>query len=89
MNKNDVVTPCIAVCKTDPISGFCYGCGRSDEDKSMWSDPSTSNDWKENNLSVLRQRLTGWQQEAFNKSYENKKETGLSLIKQKLIESKK
>ena len=33
MNKNDVVTPCIAVCKTDPISGFCYGCGRSNEDK--------------------------------------------------------
>ena len=31
---NQVITnPCISICKTDPITGFCYGCGRSDEDK--------------------------------------------------------
>jgi Predicted Fe-S protein len=33
MNENNVVSPCISVCKSDPISGYCYGCGRTDEEK--------------------------------------------------------
>ena len=31
MSKEKVTSPCISVCKTDPISGFCYGCGRSND----------------------------------------------------------
>ena len=46
MDNKEIVTPCMSVCKTDPISGFCYGCGRTDEDKKMWKDPETSNEWK-------------------------------------------
>ena len=30
-----IISPCISICKTDPISGYCYGCGRSNEDKQM------------------------------------------------------
>ena len=88
MNAQNVVSPCISVCKTDPISGFCYGCGRSNEDKKVWKDENTTNEWKLNNIEELRSRLDGWQLEAFNKSYKSKLENGLSLIKKKLLESR-
>ena len=88
MNDQNVVSPCISVCKTDPISGFCYGCGRSDEEKKAWKDESTTNQWKLDNIEELRGRLDGWQLEAFNESYKSKQENGLSLIKKKLLESR-
>lgn len=88
MNENNITSPCITICKTDPITGFCYGCGRSHEDKVLWKDLKTSNTWKEKNLLIIRERLTGWQKDAFDKSYQNKKETGMSLIKQKFVNSK-
>ena len=89
MNENCITSPCITVCKTDPVSGFCYGCGRSIEDKIIWKDLGTTNSWKEENLQLIRERLSGWQRDAFDKSYNNKKKTGMSLIKQQIIESKK
>ena len=89
MDNKEIVTPCMSVCKSDPISGFCYGCGRTDEDKKMWKDPETSDEWKINNLELLRTRLNGWQKDAFDKSYAYKKENGISLIKKKLLEQKK
>ena len=89
MDNKEIVTPCMSVCKTDHISGYCYGCGRTDEDKKMWKDPETSDEWKINNLELLRTRLNGWQKDAFDKSYAYKKENGISLIKKKLLEQKK
>ena len=89
MENINITTPCITVCKTDPISGFCYGCGRTNEDKAIWKNSETSNEWKMNNLKTIRNRLNGWQQEAFDKSYAFKKETGISLIKKSLLEQKK
>ena len=89
MNEQIVVSPCISVCKTDPISGFCYGCGRSDEEKKAWKDENTTNEWKLTNIEELRGRLEGWQLEAFNESYKSKQESGLSLIKKKFLESRK
>ena len=88
MNEQNVVSPCISVCKTDPISGFCYGCGRSSEDKINWKDENTSNEWKLKNIEEIRNRLNGFVLEAFNESYKSKQETGLSLIKKKLLESR-
>ena len=70
MEENKIISPCISVCKTDPISGFCYGCGRTNDDKKMWKDENTSNNWKISNLQELKKRLNGWQLEAFNASYE-------------------
>ena len=55
----------------------------------MWKDPETSDEWKINNLELLRTRLNGWQKDAFDKSYAYKKENGISLIKKKLLEQKK
>ena len=88
MSKEKVTSPCISVCKTDPISGFCYGCGRSNDEKKTWKDENTTNDWKLSNIEELRSRLNGWQLEAFNESYKSKQDSGLSLIKKKLLESR-
>ena len=88
MSKEKVPSPCISVCKTDPISGFCYGCGRSNDEKKTWKDENTTNEWKLSNIEELRSRLNGWQLEAFNESYKSKQDSGLSLIKKKLLESR-
>ena len=52
MNENIITSPCITVCKTDPVSGFCYGCGRSTKDKIIWKELTTTNSWKEENLKL-------------------------------------
>ena len=70
------ISPCISVCKTDPETGYCYGCGRTNEEKIIW---------KNENLEIIKARLSGWQLESFNKSYEFKIKNGISLIKHKLI----
>ena len=89
MEQEKVTSPCISICKTDPLSGFCYGCGRTDEEKNTWKDENTSNEWKINNLEDLKNRLSDWQLKAFEESYKSKVETGLSLIKKKLLEKSK
>ena len=76
-----IVSPCISICKTDPVTGYCYGCGRSDEDKKMWKDEKTTNEWKEKNLLEIKSRLKGWQLESFNESYDHKIKSGISLFK--------
>ena len=88
MEHNKIISPCISVCKTDPISGYCYGCARTDEEKKIWKDENTSYEWKENNLTELKERLSDWHLNAFEESYKSKVETGLSLIKKKLMENR-
>jgi len=84
--KNDeVVSPCISICKTDPRTGYCYGCARTDEEKKMWKNENTKFIWKKKNLELLIQRMSGWQLETFQQSYLNKIKTGLSLYKQSVI----
>ena len=80
-----IVSPCISICKTDPDTGFCYGCGRTDEEKIKWKLPDTSEEWKNNNLKTLKSRLSGWQLDSFLKSYKNKNEEGVSLFKKKML----
>ena len=75
-----IVSPCISICKTDPVTGFCYGCGRSNNDKKMWKDEKTSDNWKKNNLLELEKRLNGWQLESFKESYQHKIQNGISLF---------
>ena len=76
-----IISPCIRICKTAPLTGFCYGCGRNNNDKQMWKDEKTSDDWKKNNLLELEKRLNGWQQKSFKESYKHKLENGISLFK--------
>ena len=75
------ISPCISICKTDPVTGYCYGCGRTEEDKIKWKDENTSNEWKIENLKTIRSRLKGWHLESFNESYEYKINSGISLFK--------
>ena len=76
-----IVSPCISICKTDPVTGYCYGCVRSNEDKNMWKNEKTTNEWKKNNLLEIESRLNGWQLESFKESYKHKLKNGISLFK--------
>ena len=80
-----IISPCISICRTDPQTGYCYGCGRSKEEKKAWKAEETSDEWKDNNIKQIRSRLTGWQLESFNESYEYKIQNGISLFKKKLL----
>ena len=79
-----IISPCISICKTDPQTGYCYGCGRSNEEKRLWKLEETSNQWKNDNLVSIQKRLTGWQLESFKDSYKYKTENGISLFKKNL-----
>ena len=80
-----IISPCISICKTDPQTGYCYGCGRNNEEKKLWKLEDTSNQWKNDNLTHIQKRLTGWQLESFKDSYKHKLENGISLFKKNLI----
>ena len=80
-----IISPCISICKTDPKTGYCYGCGRSNEEKKIWKMEDTLDQWKEKNLIIIQTRLTGWQLESFKDSYQNKIENGISLFKKELL----
>ena len=83
-----IVSPCISICKTDPITGYCYGCARTDQEKKLWKDEKTTNKWKEKNLEIIIKRMKGWQAETFKESYEHKINEGISLFKKSLLEKK-
>ena len=80
-----IISPCISICKTDPRTGYCYGCARTNEEKIIWKSESTKLIWKKENLRLLMKRMSGWQLETFQQSYSNKMKTGISLYKQSLI----
>ena len=87
--KEQVVSPCISICKTDPRTGFCYGCGRTNQEKIIWKEEKTTILWKKENLNLLMKRMSGWQLDTFRESYLSKVKTGLSLFKQSLVKNKK
>tara|TARA_B100001123_G_scaffold243423_1_gene272144 strand:+ start:289 stop:552 length:264 start_codon:yes stop_codon:yes gene_type:complete len=81
MNDQKIISPCISICKTDPRTGYCYGCGRTDEEKIIWKEKETSIQWKKENIVILTQRMSGWQLETFKESYQHKIKTGVSIFK--------
>ncbi|MDA9623853.1 DUF1289 domain-containing protein [Pelagibacteraceae bacterium] len=86
--SNKAISPCISICRTDPVTGFCYGCARTNEEKKLWKDENTNSQWKKENLKIIINRLQGWQLEAFKESYDHKKNKGVSLFKKNLLENK-
>ena len=80
-----IISPCISICKTDPLTGFCYGCGRTNQEKKIWKDETTNDEWKMENINNIRKRLKGWQLESFEESYKYKIKNGISLLKKKSI----
>ena len=83
-----IISPCISICRTDPVTGFWYGCARTNEEKRQWKDENASEEWKEENLKIIVTRMKGWQLETFKESYDHKKNRGISLFKKKLLENK-
>jgi predicted Fe-S protein YdhL (DUF1289 family) len=79
-----IISPCISICKTDPLTGYCYGCGRNNVEKKLWKQENTSDLWKGENLTNIQKRLNGWQLESFKDSYKHKIENGISLFKKNL-----
>ncbi len=79
-----IISPCISICKTDPQTGYCYGCGRNNEEKKIWKHETTTDKWKQKNLEVIMGRLKGWQLKSFKESYEYKIKNGISLFKKNL-----
>ena len=84
---NKIVSPCISICRTDPRTGYCYGCARTEKEKIIWKEIKTSIQWKKENIVEITKRMSGWQLETFKESYSNKMETGFSIFKQNLIKN--
>ena len=83
-----IISPCISICKTDPVTGYCYGCARTNEEKSLWKNEKTDRVWKSKNLILIQTRMSGWQLETFKESYNHKIKSGISIFKKKLLEEK-
>jgi predicted Fe-S protein YdhL (DUF1289 family) len=83
-----LISPCISICRTDPVTGFCYGCARTEEEKKLWKDENINDEWKSKNLELINLRMKGWQLEAFKESYNHKINNGISLFKKSLLEKK-
>ena len=81
-----IISPCLSICKTDPVSGFCYGCCRTNEEKRIWKDKKTTEEWKKNNIEEITKRMLGWQLESFKESYNYKIKSGISLFKKNSIQ---
>jgi len=57
-----VLSPCISVCLHDPVTDYCYGCGRTRAEIQTWKSPQTDQEWKslltEDEYYVTRQKGT-------------------------------
>jgi len=83
-----IISPCINICKTDPVTGYCYGCTRTNEEKILWKNEKTTNEWKSKNLEDIISRMKGWQLKTFKESYNHKIKNGISLFKKDLLNKK-
>tara|TARA_B100000902_G_scaffold287749_1_gene273914 strand:+ start:689 stop:949 length:261 start_codon:yes stop_codon:yes gene_type:complete len=85
--KKEIISPCISICRTDPVSGYCYGCARTNEEKRLWKDEKISEEWKIKNLQAITKRMKGWQLDTFRESYKHKLDNGISLFKKNLLKN--
>ena len=60
-------------------------CGRTNDEKAIWKNEDTSNEWKINQITEIKSRLSGWQLSSFEESYNFKQKNGVSLLKHKLL----
>ncbi len=82
LENKKILSPCISICKSDPATGFCYGCARTDEEKKIWKNPDTTNVWKKENLNILKSRMGEAKLKTFEQSYKEK------IKSAKLVDSK-
>ena len=82
-----IVSPCISICKTDPLTGYCYGCARTNDEKKLWKNEKTTKAWKLKNLLEITKRMQGWQLDTFKESYRHKINSGISIFKKKNLKT--
>jgi predicted Fe-S protein YdhL (DUF1289 family) len=70
------------------VTGYCYGCARTEEEKKFWKNENVNDEWKAENLDLITSRMKGWQLETFKESYNHKMVSGISLYKKSLLEKK-
>tara|TARA_B100001029_G_scaffold175006_1_gene175853 strand:- start:677 stop:949 length:273 start_codon:yes stop_codon:yes gene_type:complete len=87
MSNDKVISPCISICKSNPDTGYCYGCARSNEEKKIWKNPNTENNWKLENLNLLKKRMSESQLKTFERSYGEKLQFG-KLVNSKNLKEK-
>ena len=54
---------------------------RAIDEKKLWKDENTKDQWRRDNLKEILSRMKGWQLETFEESYNHKKKNGISLFK--------
>ena len=82
-----IISPCISICKTDPITGYCYGCARTEEEKKIWKNEKTNEEWKKKNLEIIVSRMQVAIKH-FQGFYDHKIKEGISLFKKNLLQKK-
>ena len=58
---------------------------RTEEEKKIWKNEKTSEEWKKKNLEIIVSRMQGWQLNTFKESYDHKIKEGISIIKKNLL----
>ena len=53
MDNQEIVSPCISICRTDPRTGYCYGCARTEKEKIIWKAKETAIQWKKKNTIAI------------------------------------
>ena len=80
MSKNKLIDPCIGLCKFDPVTGYCYGCACTLQDRNQWTN-GASDTWKSKNLHDIKRRLSNsWPLNSWLTNYKYKQEKGESLF---------
>ena len=74
-----ITSPCINVCVTDPNNDLCYGCARTTPEIAKWS--KYTDEEQIQIIEISRSRMDGWQLEAFDKAYLQKKRNGIKSYK--------
>ena len=75
-----MISPCISLCTVDD-AGVCLGCARTIQEKRLWKDPNTTDQWKEENLTECQDRMSKEQLDYWQKSYQFKLAHGRSMYK--------
>ena len=82
-----VISPCISF-KTDPVTGFCYGCGRNNEEKkNNWKNENTTLNGRKKKIIEIKNPIKRLAIRKFNteESYKHKIENGISLLKKEML----
>jgi len=80
MSKNKLIDPCIGLCKFDPVTGYCYGCACTLQDRHQWTN-GAADTWKSKNLHDIKRRLSNsWPLNSWLTNYKYKQEKGESLF---------